>query len=286
MAPPEPLDPTRTQTLSSSGGTSLHAEIYLPEGPPRAVALMVHGYAEHTGRYRHVARVLRDAGCAVLGFDLRGHGRSSGKRGHVDRWSDYRDDLDAARRAAVELAPGKPLFLVAHSNGSLISLEALTAPDRFACTAAVLSSPFLGLRLAVPPAKIWLAKAASAIYPGFSQKNGLRVEDITSDPGMQAARIADTLCHDVASARWFTESRAAQGRVDAGARGIAVPTLWLIGGDDPIADPRTSERIARTVPGADVHVLAGFKHEVWNERERERPLGQLRDFVERQIAAA
>lgn len=283
MTAPGPIDPTRTLTLSSSGGTTLHAEVYLPTGEPRAVALMVHGYAEHTGRYREVAHVLRDLGCAVLGFDLRGHGRSSGKRGHIAAWSDYRDDLDVARQAAADLAPGRPLIAVAHSNGSLITLEALCGSPRFACKAAVLSSPFLALKLAVPAPKIWLAKAASAIYPAFSQKNDLRPADLTADPAMQAARVADTLCHDVASARWFTEARAAQARVEAGARSIGVPTLWLIGGDDPIANPAVAERIARTVPGAEVHVLAGFKHEVWNERERATPLGQLRDFVAAQI---
>jgi alpha-beta hydrolase superfamily lysophospholipase len=283
MSSPGPIDPTRTLNLSSSGGTTLHAEVYLPDAAPRAVALMVHGYAEHTGRYREVAHVLRDAGCAVLGFDLRGHGRSSGKRGHIDRWSDYRDDLDAARKAAAALAPDRPLLAVAHSNGSLITLEALAVAPRFACKAAVVSSPFLGLRLAVPAPKIWLAKAASAIYPAFSQKNDLRPADLTSDPAMQAARVADTLCHDVASARWFTEARAAQARVEAAAPSIEVPTLWLIGGDDPIANPTVAERIARTVPRAEVHVLAGFKHEVWNERDRATPLAQLRTFVEQQI---
>lgn len=282
MSPPGPIDPTRTQTLSSSGGSSLHAEVFLPD-TPRAAVVMVHGYAEHCGRYRHVAHVLRDLGCAVLGFDLRGHGRSSGKRGHIDRWSDYRDDLDAARHAAAELAPGTPVIAVAHSNGSLITLEALTAPSPLAVKAAVLSSPFLALKLAVPASKVWLAKAMSSIYPAFSQKNGLRVEDITSDPEMQQARIADTLCHDVASARWFTEARAAQARVAAGAFRLALPTRWIIAGDDPIADPAVSEQVARTVPGADVHVLAGWKHEVWNERHRETSLGLLRDFVEQQI---
>jgi len=277
-----PIDPTRTLTLSSTGGATLHAEVFVPDAP-RAVALMVHGYAEHIGRYREVAHVLRDAGCAVLGFDLRGHGRSSGRRGHIDHWSDYRADLDVARAAAAALAPDKPLLVVAHSNGSLITLEALCGSPRLQCKAAVLSSPFLALKLAVPAPKIWLAKVASAVYPAFSQKNELRPADLSSDPAMQAARVGDTLCHDVASARWFTEARAAQARVDAGARTIDVPTLWLIGGDDVIANPVVAERIARTVPAAEIHVLAGFKHEVWNERERAQPLEQLRAFVERQL---
>ncbi|MBK9037141.1 MAG: alpha/beta hydrolase [Myxococcales bacterium] len=278
MTAPGPLDPTRTMTLTSSGGTTLHAEAFVPEAP-RAVALMVHGYAEHCGRYREVAHVLHDAGCAVLGFDVRGHGRSSGKRGFIGSFREYREDLDAARAAAAALAPGAPLFLVAHSNGSLISLAALTDAVPFACVGAVLSSPFLALRLAVPAPKIWLARAASTIYPAFSQKNDLRPTDLTSDPAKQAERVADTLCHDVASARWFTEARAAQAKVEAHAGRIAVPTLWLIGGDDPIADPVASERIARTVPGADVRVLAGYKHEVWNERERSVPLAALAEFA-------
>lgn len=278
MTAPGPMDPTRTVPLVSADGTALYAEAFVPAAP-RAVALVVHGYAEHCGRYREVARVLHDAGLAVLTFDYRGHGRAAGKRGHVARFTDYRADLDAARAAAVALAPGLPLLLVAHSNGSLISLSALTADAPFACAAAVLSSPFLALRLQVPAARIWMARAASTIYPAFSQRNELRPADLTSDPERQAARVADTLCHDVASARWFTEAIAAQRAVEARASRIAVPTLWLIGGDDPIADPAVAERIARTVPGADVRVLAGYKHEVWNERERAVPLSALAAFA-------
>jgi alpha-beta hydrolase superfamily lysophospholipase len=95
-AAPGPIDPTRTLELTSSGGTRLHAEVYLPDAP-RSVALIVHGYAEHCGRYREVAHVLHATGCAVLAFDLRGHGRSTGKRGHVGSFREYRDDLGPRR---------------------------------------------------------------------------------------------------------------------------------------------------------------------------------------------
>lgn len=280
MTSPGPLEPTRTLTFPSTGGVTLYAEAYLPPKAPTAVALMVHGYAEHCGRYREVANTLVGAGVAVLGYDYRGHGRASGRRGHVVAWSDYHDDLDAALAQARQLAPGKPVILVAHSNGSLISLRALTDPDRRPdVVAAVLSSPFLALRLQVPPAKILLARGMSKVFPAFSQKNALRVEDLTSDHEKQQARIADTLCHDVASARWFTEARDAQAHVRRQAPNITIPTLWVIGGDDPIADPSVSEPLARTVHGAEVHLLRGFKHEVWNERERAHPLGLAGAFV-------
>ncbi|MBE7450339.1 MAG: alpha/beta hydrolase [Kofleriaceae bacterium] len=280
MSLPGPLEPTRTVTFPSTGGATLYGEVYLPPRAPTAVAVMVHGYAEHCGRYREVAHVLVDAGLAVLGYDYRGHGRASGRRGHIDAWSDYHDDLDAAVAQARALAPGKPLVLVAHSNGSLITLRALTDGERRLDVAgAVLSSPFLGLKLQVPAAKIWLARGMSRVFPAFSQKNDLRVEDLTSDPERQAARTADTLCHDVASARWFTEAIGAQTHVLRQAANLSLPTLWLIGGDDPIADPAVSEPVARKVHGADVHLLRGFKHEVWNERERAHPLGLLGAFA-------
>src|SRR5258705_13765516 len=96
---PGPATPTRTLTLSSRGET-LHAEWFAPTGAPRGVAVMVHGYAEHIGRYREVAHVLAADGWGVLGFDQRGHGRSTGRRGYVEHFTDYLDDLDAARRQA------------------------------------------------------------------------------------------------------------------------------------------------------------------------------------------
>lgn len=280
MALPGPLEPTRTITFPSTGGATLYGEVYLPAGKPRAVALMVHGYAEHCGRYREVANVLVAEGFAVVGYDYRGHGRASGRRGHIEAWSDYLDDFDAALAQARALAPRAPLLLVAHSNGSLIALRALTDPSRRPDVAgAVLSSPFLGLRLQVPAAKIWLARGMSRVFPAFSQKNELRVEDLTSDLDKQAARRGDTLCHDVASARWFTEAIAAQTHVRNQVSNVTVPTLWVIGGDDPIADPTVSEPLARKVHGAEVHLLKGFKHEVWNERERAHPLGLAATFA-------
>src|SRR5690349_7968444 len=153
MTPPGPLEPAETRTVPSTGGTKLHVEIFRPAGAPRAVAVVVHGYAEHIGRYREVANVLVQAGLAVVGFDLRGHGRSSGRRGHIDAFSDYLDDLDAALALARQLHPGLPVVLVSHSNGGLITLRALTDERRRPDVAgAIISSPFLGLKLAVPKA--------------------------------------------------------------------------------------------------------------------------------------
>ncbi len=275
-----PLEPTRTITFASSGNATLYGEVFLPSTAPSAVALVVHGYAEHCGRYREVAHALVKAGLAVLTYDYRGHGRASGRRGHIESWGEYHDDLDAALAEARQLAPRRPLLIACHSNGGLITLRALTDAYRRPAVAAVIaSSPFLALRLEVPAFKVLLARGMSRVMPTFSQKNELRPQDLTSDPERQAARVADTLCHDVASARWFTEAMAAQAHVRRQFAEIVIPTLWLIGADDPIADPRVAERVARGVRGSEVHLLEGFRHEVWNERDRAHPLTRLAEFA-------
>jgi lysophospholipase len=276
---PGPISPTTTPTI---GG--LYAEQFLPSGPPKGVVVVTHGYAEHCGRYRELAHVLVGAGWAALSYDVRGHGQSPGVRGFVDRFDTYLEDLAAVQAAARKLAPeGAPLVLLGHSHGALITLRALCGerPPQDV-KAAIVSSPYLALRLAVPAYKKALARVASRVAPKLAQPNALRVEDLTSDPAKQQERLADKLCLDVATARWFTESSRAQEYVAAHASRIKIPTTWLVGAADSIADPARAREVAAQVPGATYHDLVGLKHEVFNETSR----GQVFAEVRRALANA
>lgn len=275
---PGPLSPTATLTIGD-----LYAEQFLPSGTPKGAVLVTHGYAEHCGRYRELANVIVGAGWAALTYDVRGHGQSPGVRGFIDRFEAYLDDFTAMQAAARALAPGAPLVLLGHSHGSLITLRALCdeRPPK-PIKSAIVSSPYLGLRLPVPAYKKLLARVASRVAPKLAQPNELRVQDLTSDPGKQQERLADKLCLDVATARWFTESSRAQAYVAAHAARIQIPTIWLVGGDDPIADPAASRAVAARVPGATYHDLVGLKHEVFNETSR----GSVFAEVRRALASA
>lgn len=268
---PGPLNPTATPTISG-----LYAEQFMPPGTPKGVVLVTHGYAEHAGRYRELAHVIVNAGWACLTYDVRGHGKSPGVRGYIDRFEIYLEDLAAMQAAARALVPADaPMVLLGHSHGSLIVLRALAGEHPPLVKAAIVSSPYLALRLAVPGYKKLLARVASKAFPKLAQPNALRVEDLTSDPAKQAERTADKLCLDIATARWFTESAAAQDYVAAHANRIAVPTTWLVGAADPIADPARSKVIAANVRGADYHELVGLKHEVFNETTRSQVFAEV-----------
>lgn len=283
---PGPMTPTKTTTIKTPGGDSLYAEEFVPQGAPKGVVLVTHGYAEHCGRYRELANVIARAGWAVLTYDVRGHGQSPGARGFIEHFDQYLDDLRAAHAEAKKLAPDKPVVLLGHSHGSLITLRALCSDHPPSAVAAIVSSPYLGLRLAVPAYKKVLARFASRVAPALAQPNSLRVEDLTSDKGKQAERLADKLCFDVATARWFTEAAAAQAFVEAHADRIKLPTTWLVAGADPIADPAASKRVAARVPNARYHDLAGLKHEVFNEVDRGKVFAEVTKVLSECSAAS
>jgi alpha-beta hydrolase superfamily lysophospholipase len=268
---PGPIPPSSTQTIAE-----LYTETFLPSGTPHGTVLITHGYAEHCGRYHEVAHVIVKAGWAARSYDVRGHGKSPGERGYIDRFATYLVDFTAMLAAARKLAgDGAPIVLLGHSHGSLITLRALVDDQPPQVSAAILSSPFLALKMAVPGYKRVLASVASRLAPKLSQPNALRVEDLTADKQKQAERLADKLCFDIATSRWFTEAAAAQDDVFERAARIKLPTTWLVGGDDPIADPARSKAVASKISSASYHDLAGMKHEVFNEVERVKVFSEL-----------
>src|SRR3954469_1543887 len=95
---PGPIAPSSTRTVAG-----LYTESFVPAGTPRGVVLITHGYAEHCGRYHEVAHVIIKAGWAALSYDVRGHGKSPGERGYVDRFAAYLADLTAMHAAARQL---------------------------------------------------------------------------------------------------------------------------------------------------------------------------------------
>ena len=83
----------RESTIQAVDGLDLYCQCWRPEEEIRGVLAIVHGFGEHSGRYLNVVNHLVPKGFAVYGFDLRGHGRSAGQRGHINQWGEYRQDL-------------------------------------------------------------------------------------------------------------------------------------------------------------------------------------------------
>lgn len=268
--------PENRSTYRTRDGLALSTWHSSSSPSARARVVLVHGYADHVGRYPHVIEALTGAGYEVHALDLRGHGRSEGVRGHVLRFRDYLDDLDLF----LEELPRDPLprFLIGHSLGGLLSLRyVLDRPDAFAGLAA--SSPYLHLATDVHFLKEAVATAASHLAPTLLTKSPIEAKALSHDPAMVQAYIDDPLVFKTFNARWFFQTRQAQEEVLERAAEIRLPVLMLLGSADPIADPERGRQVFERLGSADktLKVYDGFLHEVFNETGRERV---IRDLVE------
>lgn len=273
----------RESAFTGAGDMELFTQRWRPEGEPKAILALVHGLGEHSGRYENVVEALVPAGYAIYSFDLRGHGRSPGQRGHIDHWEQFRGDVGAFLRYVEAEEPGKPLFLMGHSLGGLIVLEyVLHHPERL--EGVIASAPGLSTE-GFSPVVMLLSRILSRIWPTFSTSTGLDATAISCDPAVVEAYQTDPLVHDKATARLGTEAAAAIEWTLDHAADLEIPLLIIHGTDDRIVPHRASEAFFEQVPGPDKerHELAECYHEPHNDVRWERAVTILRDWLARHV---
>lgn len=215
----------------ASGGLALYYQAWRPDRPVRGAVGIVHGVGEHSGRYANLVDHLVPLGFAVWAYDHRGHGRSAGRRVHVDRWRQYLDDLHVFHRLVEEREPDLPFFLWGHSMGALILLEYLTVHQAGLRGAVISGAPIQPVGVA-KPLLVAVARALSPIVPTLAIRTKLDVEALSRDPGVVEAYRADGRVSATATVRWGTEALAAVERVKASLGEIRLPVLVLHGGGD------------------------------------------------------
>jgi lysophospholipase len=279
-APSEPVCES-DGTVEGVGGLRLQFRVWEPPAP-RAAVVIVHGQGEHAGRYAPTAAALAQAGFASYALDLRGHGRSEGRRGHVRAFDHYLQDLDRFRTEVAGLAGADvPLFLLGHSMGGLVALRYL---QEFAhpFSGAVISAPWLATVVHVPRWKTLLAPLLARVVPALPFRTGLDASLLSHDAVVVQAYRNDPLVHDVVTPRLFREVSAAMGTAFRQRDRTRAPLLFLLAGDDRIVDTRRSEAFARSLAAEDVTVtiVPGAYHEPLNERDRGAVLGTIRDWLD------
>jgi acylglycerol lipase len=259
-------------------GVSLYWQGWLPAEPAGTV-LICHGLGEHSGRYRTVVDTLLPDRWAVYGLDLRGHGRSAGRRAHVDRYADWLADLDAFRRLVAGRHPALPVFLLGHSMGGQIAL-AYALEHQQELAGLVLSAPALA-STALPRAAVAVLRRLARLAPTL-RPAGIDPAKISKDAAVVAGYRADPLVHHghptlALSAALFAQFEELPGR----ARGLRLPVLLQHGLLDGLTDPAGSRRLAGTWGSADptVRWYGGLWHEIYHEPERAGPLADLRDWL-------
>jgi len=264
---------------TSRDGLEMYARGWTPDGQPKAVICLVHGLGEHVNRYNHVGQAFTGAGYVLQGFDLRGHGRSGGLRGHTPSYESLLNDISDFLADAQKRHPGLPVFLYGHSmGGNQVINYALRYPDGL--RGVIVTSPWL--QLVSKPGVIlsFLLKIISAIFPSFSQPNGLTLADISRDPEIVSAYAADPLVHDKISARLFTVMEAnALGALEHAAT-LKVPMLLMHGSADHISSADGSKEFAKKAGSiVTLRIWQGLYHETHNEPEKAEVIRAMLDWI-------
>ncbi|MGQ2929648.1 MAG: lysophospholipase [Sphingopyxis sp.] len=261
---------------SAGAGAALYVTHWLPAGLPKAVVLLAHGYAEHAGRYEHVAKRLTDAGYAVYAVDHWGHGRSDGTPGFVPRFTAFTDGM-AELLTLVEVNHGDtPRLLLGHSMGGLISTLFLIERQS-AFVAAALSGP--AIVPGAPPSRftIWISRFLSRFFPRLGVL-ALDANGVSRDPAVVAAYLADPLVYTgKIGARLGKEFMDAMAAAQAGAPKITLPILLQHGEKDSLASVAGSQYLFDHVGSADkiLKIYPGLFHEIYNEPEQGAVLDDL-----------
>jgi len=252
---------------------------FIPEDP-KAVVVLVHGMGEHSLKYDHAAEMFYDKGFAFFSYDQRGHGRSDGKRGCVNRYADLLDDLKQFIDIVKVESLREDLYLLGLSVGGLTSL-AFAIERGEMIKGVIVSAP--ALRFTDPPKgiEVRLAPPLAFLFPAFTTPSRVRFEDLTHDSEAIKAQKADKLSHRVVSFKMFVEMTKMMKYVFDNASRIKLPALLLHGTGDKVADAKATKEFCDKMGSADkeARLYDGLYHELLRETNRREIIEGIIDWV-------
>jgi alpha-beta hydrolase superfamily lysophospholipase len=249
---------------------------------PKAILVLTHGYNDHSGRFAHVAAALNAAGYSFYGYDVRGHGKSGGQRGHTPGFDYFLDDLQLVIEDAKKSAPGNKVFVYGHSMGGNITLNyTIRRPEGL--SGVIATGPWLKLATEPPATQTFIAKIAAALMPTYSQKAPIHLPDLSRDEKVQEAYRTDPLLHLMISAKLATEVTANGLWALDHAGELKLPALLLHGGADPITSVAAHETFYAHAGSADKTFkrYEGMRHEIHNEFGKEEVLADMAAWLDK-----
>ncbi len=257
---------------------------------PRVVLFIAHGLGEHSGRYMNIIKKLQGKGVSVFSMDHRGHGRSGGKPGHVDAFSEYISDLNLYINCIKMEHEKIPFILMGHSMGGLIACK-YTLSHSSDVDGLILSAPAFILAVEVPGWKTGLGKFFSRYIPGLTMSNELDPKLLSHDENVVKTYTNDPFVHNKVTARFYTEFIAAGAECIARTGELTIPLLIFHGEEDKMVSPRGSEIVYAKASTEGkrkaLHIYPGLFHETMNEtlKERNRVLDTVVMWIETQTVA-
>ena len=250
-------------------------------GNSKGVVLLVHGLGEHCKRYEHLAEHLNQAGYALSSMDLPCHGKSEGRRGHIESFDVFQNAVLALYKQTLKHNPEKPVFLLGHSMGGLIASKLLLRhQDKF--TGAMLSGAAIQSPQEPPAWQISIIKLIAKIFPK-AQMLALDASAVSRDPDVVAKYMADPLVSKAKlSAKFLVSMTEAMDECKNKAASISLPIKIMHGSADVMTSPAGSQLLHDSVSSSDkqISIYHGLFHEIFNEPEGESIFSEMVSWMD------
>ena len=272
--------------FEGNDGISFYVQGWEPDSQPKAVVVLVHGLGEHTGRYIHVGKALTDAGYVLVGFDLRGHGKSGGARGHFPSLDVVTQDIRQFFQFVSQRYPNLPQFFYGHSLGGLLS-PAYAVQNKAALKGVLVTGSALRSALQEQKAKIAMANILGTLMPAMTIPSGLDATTISRDKAVVDKYVHDPLVHDKTSLGLGKSALTAIDICFARARDFAYPLLIMHGKADKLTYASGSADFARLAGEKNKNVTLkiwdGLYHEIHNEPEQAEVFKVMIEWLDKHL---
>ncbi|MBX9768561.1 MAG: lysophospholipase [Bdellovibrionales bacterium] len=254
---------------------------------PKKVLIVTHGLGEHSDAYERFAQGVGVDGLHIYAYDLRGHGRSEGRWGVVERFSDYRKDLSIfyslLQREYQERGQKVPFYLLGHSMGGLVTASTVIREEVRGLSGVILSAPLFGVAVQVPVVKEKAGRFLERWFPNQTLYNEVKYEHLSRDRDILKTYEKDPLRHDRISLRLYTEIQDEMPFVRLGAPRFHETLLIQHGTNDHIADPGASKAFFEKAESKDktLKLYDGAFHEAYNDLGREQVFQDFKTWLEK-----
>ena len=267
--------------FSVNDDIKLYSKNWLPDKDIKAVVIIIHGLAEHIGRYNHVGKFFSLFGYAVEAYDLRGHGKSEGKRVFIDSIYEHVSDLKLYVHYVKKQYPGKRIFLLGHSMGGEVSCI-YSIENQSAVSGLILSGAVIKISDDISPLLQKLSGIVAAILPnlpitkidsiGISRDKNV-VELYDNDPLVyRGGTLARTGAEIIKGTKYIKNNM----------KQINIPILIMHGTSDRLADPNGSCQLYDGVTSSDktLKLFENYYHEILNEPDKEKVMQDIIQWID------
>ncbi len=268
--------------IHTSDGCSLFWQSWSPDASARAAVFIIHGLADHSSRFAHVARVFAEQGISSFAIDLRGHGRSEGLPTFIWNFNAYILDMATGWEHMQKQLSEKeiPVFIYGHSMGSLVSVHFIDRhkPD---IRGLITTAALVEVNPDLSPFLLKISGLLSALFPKLPTLK-LDLDHLSTNPDIREKVTRDPLYYKGGlRARTGKEILKAAEKATEIIKAFRFPLLAMHGGDDQITKPGSSRTLADSVqsPDKELIIYPGAFHELVNETNSAEVVGKITDWI-------